>query len=808
MRNSEAQRYARWSAGVAILLAIIVAAEYLRGVWVARQAAKKAPPAVPATVEQRSNEFSFSKVEGQRTIYTVRASHTTEFKEGSRNLLEDVSITVYGKKGERNDTLRTRACDFVSSTGKIGCAGEVRIKLQAGGGAPASANAVQVVTSGVSFDRETGMARTDKQVTFRWPAGEGHALGVQYDSNDGTLHLDHNVEMTLTVSPPDHPPGGLQVTDAPLARQSSALRRRRAEPPPVSGGLQGEPVPARGAAEAQENAVHLTGDSMLFRRGARTVQILGAVHALQTTRELTADSLLLELDGSFHTRRLVASGHPQMRESDVQGPMALDADEISAALTPQGSVESIVANGNVHGSRNTSAGEDAIGAGRVQVELATGLNVPRLLTAGGGVTLTSRSATPAGGTRRVESDDLELHFSKRSRPGQTLLETVDTLAPARVEWQNVVAPNGSAANGKPIKQTMLMRGHRMDLQFDGQNQLQQLASSGGVEVTRKLGDGPEQSTASRELTAKFSNTGEWSTVDQTGDVRFHEGPRSGQSDRAHLGRDTNTATLTGSVILSDTTMRTTAHSATFTQGSNELRADGNVLSTELHAGTGSVTNLAEAPAHVSSAHLVADVARGHAVYSGGSRLWQGDSVIEADTVELDNPSHVLVANGHARGVFPQSPWTPKGGPPPGRSAHTGTELWHVRGGLLTYWGSDSRARLEQGASAESAEGSIQANQIDLYFSPPGSASGAQQLSRAVATGDVSVRQEGRRGTSNRAEFTSSEGKFVLSEGKPTVYDSTGDTTTGRQLTFFFADDRIVVDSEEGSRTLSLHRIEK
>src|SRR5882762_9338188 len=283
MRNSEARGYARWAAGVAMLLALVVAGVYLRGVWVAKQAEKKAPPAVPATIEQRSNEFSYSKVEGQRTIYTVRASRTTEFKEGSRNLLEDVSITVYGKKGERNDTLRTRACDFISSTGKIGCAGEVRINLQAGGGAVASANAVQVVTSGVSFDRDTGLARTDKQVTFQWPAGEGRAVGVQYNSNDGTLHLDHNVEMTLTVLPPGHTPGGLQVAHAPLARQSSAasgnpaLWRRSVEPAPASGGLQVEPAPTPEAPEQQEKAVHLTSDSMLFRRGARTVQILGAV---------------------------------------------------------------------------------------------------------------------------------------------------------------------------------------------------------------------------------------------------------------------------------------------------------------------------------------------------------------------------------------------------------------------------------------------------------------------------------------------------------------------------------------------------
>ena len=112
MRNSEAQKYARWSLAAAGLLAVAVAGVYARNIWVARQAEKKAPPAVPPTVEQRSNEFSYSKVEGQRTIYTVKASRTTEFKEGSRNLLEDVAIVVYGKKGERNDTLRHQSLRF------------------------------------------------------------------------------------------------------------------------------------------------------------------------------------------------------------------------------------------------------------------------------------------------------------------------------------------------------------------------------------------------------------------------------------------------------------------------------------------------------------------------------------------------------------------------------------------------------------------------------------------------------------------------------------------------------------------------
>ncbi len=781
MRNSEAQKYARWSLAAAGLLALGVAGVYARNIWVARQAEKKAPPAVPPTVEQRSNEFSYSKVEGQRTIYTVKASRTTEFKEGSRNLLEDVAIVVYGKKGERNDTLLTKACDFISNTGKISCAGEVQIKLQAAGVPQASANAIQVTTSAVTFDRNSGEARTDKPVTFRWPAGEGRALGVSYDSNSGTLRLPQSVELNLSPS---------------------------------------SKAPSEKTEATDEKIVHVAGDSMTFKRAARIVQVDGNVHAQQTTLELTTDKLLLELDAAFQARRFVASGHPELHDLSPQGPLALSADEIDSGLRPDGSIESIVATGNVHGTRNTPVGGDGIDAGRIQVDLATSDNVPRLLTASNGVTLTSTSASFNGGTRHVQSDALEIHFTSNSRPGQTLVESVNTLAPARVDWQNV-----ALVNGKPVPQSTRMTGKQMSLKFDGQNQLQQLASTGGVEVTRKLGDAPEQITASRELTTKFDGAGEWTTIDQAGSVHFRDGQRTGQGEHAHVDRASNMVTLDGSVVFADATTRTTAQSASFAQGASTLRADGHVLTTELRPTGASISNLAQEPAHVSAEHLVADTARGHAVYSGKGRLWQGQSVIEGDTIELDSPTHVLVAKGQVRGVFPQAAWTPKPGEASGPSssktarlpsnrgaagqaAHPGTQLGHVHGGLLTYWETESRARIEQDARVDSEQGSLQANQIDLYFSDTGAASGTKQLSRSVASGAVTVRQEDRRGTSDRAEYTASEGKFVLSEGKPTLYSSTGDTTTGRQLTFYFADDRIVVDSADGSKTVTLHQVEK
>jgi LPS export ABC transporter protein LptC len=780
MRNSEAQTYARWSLAAAGVLAAVVAGVYLRNIWVARQAEKKAPPAVPPTVEQRSDEFSYSKVDGQRTIYTVRASRTTEFKEGSRNLLEDVTIVVYGKKGERNDTLRTKACDFISDTGKISCAGEVQMILQAAGAPHASANAIQVKTSAVTFDRDSGEARTESPVTFRWPAGEGRAAGVTYASGSGTLQLHRNVELNLSPS------------SAPLPENTEAT---------------------------DQKIVHVSGNSMSFQRAARLVVVDGDVHAQQMTHELIAQKMSLELDTAFQARSFVASGHPQLHDLSPQGPLALSADEIDSALRPDGSVEIIVATGNVHGARNTPVGGEGIDAGRIQVELATRENVPRLLTASNGVTLTSTSASFNGGTRQVVSDALEIHFSSDSRPGQTLVDSVNTLAPARVDWQNV-----ALVNGKSVPQSTRMAGKQMNLSFDGQNQLQRLASTGGVEVTRKLGDAPEEVTASRELTAKFDKTGEWTTIDQAGDVHFHDAQRAGQSDRAHTDRATNTVKLDGSVVFADATTRTTALSASFVQGTNSLHADGHVLTTDLHPSEASMANLAQEPAHISAEHLVADTARGHAVYSGKGRLWQGQSLIEGDTIELDSPTHILLVKGNVRGVFPQAAWNPKPGEAPGQAssqtsrapvksapgqaAHSGPQLGHVRGGLLTYWETESRGRIEQDARVDSEQGSIQADRIDLYFSDAGAPSGTKQLSRSVASGDVTVHQEDRRGTSDRAEYTASEGKFVLSEGKPTLYSSTGDTTTGRQLTFYFADDRIVVDSADGSKTVTLHQVEK
>jgi lipopolysaccharide export system protein LptA len=234
-------------------------------------------------------------------------------------------------------------------------------------------------------------------------------------------------------------------------------------------------------------------------------------------------------------------------------------------------------------------------------------------------------------------------------------------------------------------------------------------------------------------------------------------------------------------------------------------------------------HLAPVAANVSADQLSANSKSGRALYTGHARLWQGASVLEADSIELLKNERRLNATGNVRSVFPQAPGIAKGfvpGVPPKQSV-----LWHAQSAKMSYWDRENRARLEQRVVVQAPDEKINSEMLDLYFSRgntggnsaakqtaagngAGDGGGVLQISRAVATGDVTVQQGERRATAERGEYTATEGKFVMSGGVPTIFDASQGMTTGRQLTFFLADATIIVDSENGSRTLTKHRVEK
>jgi lipopolysaccharide export system protein LptA len=177
-------------------------------------------------------------------------------------------------------------------------------------------------------------------------------------------------------------------------------------------------------------------------------------------------------------------------------------------------------------------------------------------------------------------------------------------------------------------------------------------------------------------------------------------------------------------------------------------------------------------------------------------------VLEADSIELLRDSRVVNAAGNVRGVFAQAAAGDAGKKPP--------SLWHVSSGKLAFFDAESRARLEENVLVQSVDQKMRAAALDLYFTraAEGKAEGARQITRAVGTGGVVVEEGDRRATADTGVYTAADQKFVLSGGNPTIYDATEGTTTGRELTFYIASDTIIVDSGNGLRTLTKHRVQR
>jgi lipopolysaccharide export system protein LptA len=743
----------------------------------ARGAAK---PLVPLTVQQQSNEFSFSKVEQDRTLFTVRASHATQYKDENRALLQDVWITIYGREGNRNDNIHTSECSYEPKSGNVVCQGAVQIDLAStdpAGSKPADKE-LQVTTRNLSFNRDTGEASTAEPVQFRFAGGQGHGVGVTYSSQKEIVRLNRDVELDMSASPKT---GGLPIT--------------------------------------------ATGSSLEIRRNDRIVELDAPAVVRQGGRELSAEKISIELDADFHARHAVAQGHPTIRSTDAKGEFTATGNQFEASLDPAGWIETIVADGNVEGEHRAPHRTDQFSMSRAVFAMEPQHNVVKTMRATGKVALDARQGTDS---RSLKTESLLVKFAPGKSPDQARIESSETEGPG-----TITTKNGN--------DTTELNAKRFITQFSKEGRLDELLGYSGVEIRRQIGTAPPQQVNANELMAKFSPDGEWRTLDETGDVRFQQADRQASAKRANIVRATDTITMDGSPVLSDAMSRTTAAKVTINQKSGEIHAGGGVVSTYLGNGGASAVSLGSGPGHISADTLTGSTISGDVIYSGHARLWQGESVLEANQIEIWRDDKKLQARENVVAVFPQTstPMKSFAAPVPNStSAPSGPTLWTIHAPLLTYWGDAGKAHLQGGVTADSQQGSMHSRTLDVFLEPssskpssspgnasqatstqpaahPGAASAAalgpaagQQLQRALALGGVTVRQGDRVGTSEQAEYTASDGKFVLSGGHPTIVDAASDATTGHSLTFFVANDTILIDSQEGSRTLTKHRVEK
>ena len=199
------------------------------------------------------------------------------------------------------------------------------------------------------------------------------------------------------------------------------------------------------------------------------------------------------------------------------------------------------------------------------------------------------------------------------------------------------------------------------------------------------------------------------------------------------------------------------------------------------------------PVWVTGGHFEHDGERSLAEYTGGARLWQGDTEIQASTIALDERRANLSATGSVRSRLRLVQPNDETGEP----ERVTSLAW---GEQLVYDDALHRAMYTTTARLDGPAGDLRADRIELYLGGSG-----DTLERLEAYGAVTVQLNGRWASGVRLTYVTAEGRYELSGAPVRIVEQLATEcreTTGRTLTFFRSIDTITVDGNAEIRTQS------
>ncbi len=295
------------------------AGSYLVRRWRLEEVRRNTPAALPAGVEQQTEKFTFSRSEEGVTLFTVEAARSSE-RSNRSIVLEEVSVVIHGKEGDRADEIRAAQCIYDLNATEIYCPGQVEIILRSGEAEQGSREQFTIETDEVRFDIEEESARTDSAVSFSWPQGEGKAVGLRYYGRSQALELVRDV--TIKV------------------RQYS-----------------GGPLLARGA-------------GLQYNARGRVLALLSPLAVQFQGGSLRASSLRMTLNERYRTERIEATGGVRFRARYQGKPWNVEAAQVIAQYRENGSVELMRADGAVNIFTQREQGSSRLNAREVILHLA------------------------------------------------------------------------------------------------------------------------------------------------------------------------------------------------------------------------------------------------------------------------------------------------------------------------------------------------------------------------------------------------------------------------------------------------------
>ncbi|HXP16100.1 MAG TPA: LptA/OstA family protein [Terriglobales bacterium] len=742
-------RLRRWFAAGALGLVLVVATVYFYAHHKLQNALKEVPARIGVEVQQSAQGFTISRSEAGRTLFKVQASKTVQFRAGGRAELHDVTITVYGHDSSRFDQIYGADFEYDPQSGDVIGKGEVQMDLEA--------------------------------------------------NPEGLIHPDQ--------APPKELKNPIHLRTANLLFNQKTGNASTAEKIEFS-------IP-----QADGSAVGLT-------------------YMAHTARLTLQSQVAIDFHGATSTRLTAVRGtiakNPRIVELDSprfeNAPRRASSDKGTILLRPDNTVERILAQGNVHVESESPAPEK-VQSNQLDLIMRARQDALRTATFSGDVRLESSGTQPLQGT----AGRVVLNFT-----GTNVLTTVHSEQNVRlVQHQKPATASASAQDVEvtaPVIDFSLAGGRRLDraetsgaaqialrpfpgtgqqtlvtagkfqARFDQMGQLASVHGAPNARIIFQAPSQPDRVSTSAALDASFRPGRGVDSIVQQGSVAYQDGDRKAWGDRATYTPADQILVLAGSPRVVDGGLTTTGQTMRLNRATGDAFVDGDVKSTysDLKPQPNGALLASSSPIHVTARAMTAHNNAAVAVYTGDARLWQDVNVIQAPSIEFDRNHRSVVARGSppqlVSTVLVQTEKTGKVTPVKITSAR------------LSYADSERRAHFEGAVEAKSADLTITADEMDVFLqarvqpSPNDALAESRNIDHILASEHVVITQPGRKAAGNRLAYTSSDDKFVLSGGSPSIFDAEHGKITGVSLTLFRHDDRVLVEGNNTSPTVTHTRV--
>jgi len=747
---SEISRLRRWIAIAAITLTLAVAGIYFYSQQRVQNALNQVPEKIGLDIQQTAHGFTISKSEQGRTLFKVQASKAVQFKQGGRAELHDVTITLFGRDSSRFDQIYGATFDYDPQSGDVVGKGEVQIDLQSN-------------PEGVTKPDQSPPKELKNPIHLK-------TTELAFNQKTGNASTREKVDFYI--------PGATgSAVGVDYAANTSVLT------------LQSQVnIVFSGSTGATVTAIHgtITKDPHLV--------VLDLPHLQAHSQQSDADQATLFLRPDNTVERLLALGHVRV-ESEGKQPAQVRSDQLEMLMgEQQNTVRTAIFSHNVQ--MEVSGTQPMQGSAGRAILHFVGKNQLTTVHTEENVKLTQHQK-PA--TSSATAQDLELTAPVVDfwlTPGN-LLKRAQTSGAAKI----TIRP----ATSIPGQETLITAG-----KFTGRfDQFGQLSSVHGAPNGRIVNENPGQTgrvSTSDTLDASFRTGVGIESIVQQGRVFYVDDERKAWSDRARYTPADQMLFLTGAPRVIDGSSTTTAHTMRMNRATGDAFAEGDIRSTysELKEQPNGALLASSSPIHVTSRSMTGHRSSAVAVYTGDARLWQDANLVKAPTIEFDRDHRSMVAEG--------SPTQPVSTTLVQVDKNGKVTPVAITSAQLTYTDSERKAHFDGGVEAKGSDAIITSVQADVFLQPREQGSNNQpiegpgKIDHIIAREHVVMTQPTRRGTGDNLVYTAADDKFVLTGGPPSIFDAERGRTTGVSLTFFRGDDRVLVEGNDTSPTVTHTRV--